>query len=220
MRRAFRLSGAVFVAALGAAWMSLLPAGAAPAASTDTTYAAVRFEIGAFNTTAGDWQVSAVQLSGGLREGEHVAVTFEAANGVTLWQGESDFAAPITRITVDRFIGVASLARVTLAQQSTGILAARVLVSADGRTPVPLSQSSDGSDGGYALGLPVSPPEASAEIVIRSPSSSSSLVSAVAARGSATAPRLAVSLVVLLVIFAIVFRLPLMPFGSQARWRR
>jgi uncharacterized membrane-anchored protein len=64
------------------------------------------------------------------------------------------------------------------------------------------------------------PPEVHAEIITKPlPSTASPAVHEAVSRGTASAPRLAVSLIVLLVLFAIVFRLPLFSVGSQARWR-
>jgi hypothetical protein len=132
-------------------------------------------------------------------------VTLEGAGGVTLWQGEIEFTSPVTRLVLDRFVPVGEVVRVSLAQQGFPVAVAPVVTQAPAVEPAPAA---------------VTPPEVHAEILTRPlPTTASPSVHEVVSRGSASAPRLAVSLVVLLVLFAIVFRLPLFSVGSQARWR-
>ena len=205
-RVARRLGACVFVG-LAVAGLMFVAAGAAQAAPGDPIPAQVRFEIGAYNATARDWPITAVQLSGGLLEGKRAAVTLEGAGGTTLWEGEADFAAPVTRLPVDRFVPVGAVVRVSLYQQGFPVVVAGIVtkVAVAGVPPA-----------GEVKSVEVRP-----EVITRPlPSTASSSVREVVARGTASAPRMAVSMVVLLVVFAIVFRLPLMPVGAQSRWRR
>src|SRR5213076_2405429 len=127
MSRAARRLGVLLLAGLGAAGLALLPAGAALAATDAPIPAEVRFEIGAYNATASDWPITAVQLRGGLLEGKRANVTLEGAGGVTLWEGDINFASPMTRLVVDRFVGVGEVVRVSLAQQGFAVAVAPVV---------------------------------------------------------------------------------------------
>ncbi|MEX0948635.1 MAG: hypothetical protein WD296_07505 [Acidimicrobiia bacterium] len=214
-RAAGRLSALLF-AGLGAAGLTLLPAAAAHAATDEPIAAEVRFEIGPFNATARDWPITAVQLRGGLLEGKRANVTLEGAGGVTLWEGEVVFTGPVTRLVLDRFVTVGAVVRVSLSQQGFPVAVAPVVKE----TPaVPAAPASEATPRG-AIPPEAIPPEVRAEIITRSlPSAASPSVREVVSRGTASAPRLAVSLVVLLVVFAIVFRLPLFSVGAGAQAR-
>jgi hypothetical protein len=207
MSSAARRLGACCFAGLCAAGLVFVAAGAAQAAPGDPIPAEVRFEIGPYNATARDWPIAAVQVSGGLLEGKRVAVTLEGAGGATLWEGEADFAAPVTRLVVGQFVPVAAVVRVSLAQQGFPVVVAGIVTKA--------------AVAGVPPAVEGKTVEVRPEVITRPlPSTASSSVREVVARGTASAPRMAVSMIVLLVVFAIVFRLPLMPVGAQSRWRR
>lgn len=205
MSHSARRLGASIVAGIVAAGVVLFATSAAHAAPDDPIPAQVSFEIGPFDAAARDWPVAAVDLSGGLLEGERAAVTLEGAGGETLWEGEIDFTAPVTRLVVDRFVPVGAVERVQLSQQGFPVGVAPVVAEAPAAATPPVA----------------TPPQVHAEIVTRpTPNVTSPSVREVVARGTASAPRLAVSLIVLLVVFAIVFRLPVVPVGTPSRWQR
>jgi hypothetical protein len=205
MSRAARRLGALFVAGLVAAGLVVFATSAAHAAPGDPIPAQVRFEIGPFDVAARDWPVAAVELSGGLLEGKRAAVTLEGADGATLWEGETDFTAPVTRLVLDRFVPVGAVERVQLSQQGFPVGVVPVVTEAPAA----------------AIPAAPTPPEVHAEIVTRpTPNVTSPSVHEVVDRGTTSTPRLAVSLIVLLVVFAIVFRLPLVPVGTPSRWQR
>jgi hypothetical protein len=178
------------------------PAGAAPG---DALPAEVRFEIGDYDHARHDWQVTAVVVSGGLLEGKRAAVSLLDAGGTTLWEGEADFHAPSTRIGIDRTVMVGAVATVSLAQQGFSVQSTPAAVVA---TPasVPSAELEP---------LPARMPD----VIVLPPERFTQRGIAVTA-DQATAPRLVVTLIVLLVVFVLVFRLPLLPIGAQARWRR
>jgi hypothetical protein len=201
MSRAARRLGAVVLAGLGAAAFAMLHAAVARAATDSPIPAEIQFEIGPYNAAAGDWPITALQLRGGLLDGKRADVALEGVGGATLWEGEIDFTSPMTRLVVDRFVPVGAVARVSLAQEGFPVAVAPVVTE----NPSPAS--------------PATPPEVRSEVVTLPPPQASPSVRGVAFTGSASAPRLAVSLIVLLVMFAVVFRLPLFSAGSQTRWR-
>jgi hypothetical protein len=176
------------------------PAAAAP---DDGRPATVRFVIGDYDHTRHDWQVTAVVVSGDLLDGKRTAVSLVDSGGATLWEGEADFHAPSTRIELDRTVMVAAVATVSLAQQGFAVQVAPAQVSV---TPAPPAAPEPATP---------KPPD-----VIVLPQEQATPQGIVVAAGEATAPRLVVTLIMLLVIFVLVFRLPLLPIGAQARWRR
>jgi len=222
MRRAARRLGASVFAGLAAATLLLLTASSAAAQTSDSIPAEVRFEIGAFSAANNDWPITAVLLSGGLLDGKRAAVTLEGANGVTLWEGEADFTAPVTRIPVDQLVRVADVVRVSLAQEGFTVATGPVITETPGVTPTPAAVTP--APAAVVPPTEIGPgmaPEVRAQIIERPiPLHKSATVGEAAFRGNSAGPKLAVSLVVLLVVFAIVFRLPLVPMGGQARVRR
>jgi hypothetical protein len=199
MKRAARRLGALVFAGLGAAAFPMLHAAVAHAATDTPIPAVIQFEIGPYNDTAHDWPITALQLQGGLLDGKTADVTLVGAGGATLWEGEITFTSPMTRLVVDRFVPVGAVESVSLAQEGFPVAVAPVVTEA----PTPESPA----------------PQVRSEIVTLPPPEASPSVRSVAFTGSASAPRIAVSLIVLLVLFAVVFRLPLFSAGAQTRWR-
>lgn len=224
MTLAARRPAVFLLGGLGAAGLVLLTAGHAQAATDAPIPAEVRFEVGPYNAAAGDWPITAVQLRGGLLEGKRAAVTLEGAGGVALWEGEIEFTSPMTRLVVDRFVAVRDLVRVSLAQQGFETVVAPVVTQTPAAvtTPTPAVAPVPGAVTPQPAATPeVVPPEVHAEIITRPlPTEASPSVKEAVARGTAAAPKLAVSLIVLLVLFAIVFRLPVVSAGSTASVRR
>lgn len=186
----------------------------ASAATDDSVPASVGFELGPYDAILDDWTVSAVIVSGDLLEGELVTVLLEGSSGATLWQGEARFTKPTLRIPLDEVVAVGPLASVTLAQKGYG--RATVVVDAE-RVSVPPRAQTPNQPRAEST---ATPPEVKSEVIVLPPAQAIAVAGEAVSRGVASTPRLAVSLVVLLVVFAIVFKLPIVPVGSQGQWRR
>jgi hypothetical protein len=202
LRHAARAGAALVLVACGACWLAL----PAHAQSDERIPAQARLQLGPYDAALGDWTVRGVQLTGGLLDGKRVAVDLLGTDGTVLGESETDFSPPATVLTFDPPVPIGAIASIRLGQQGFAVATAPLIVA-------PAAAS--------APEQPPPPPEVRSEtFTIPPPKKASSAVQDVVSRGVSSTPRLAVSLIVLLVVFALVFRLPLLPVGGQARWRR
>lgn len=210
----------------------------ASAAPGDAGSASVRFEIGTFNRDHSDWPIVAVVVTGDLLEGELVAVRLRNRNDEIVWEGEADFHSPTLRIAVQEFVGVGSVDGAEIAQQGFG---AGPTPEIPGETDPPIdSQPPETVIDPLApqvLGEIVGPLSQPGQAKLLDPSAAVVLGEFVASPLNPsvdpkpnTAPgvigaapggaRLAVLLIVIIMIFMLAFRLPLLPLGTTARWRK
>jgi hypothetical protein len=104
----FRILSAAFLTVT----LTAGPAGAqAPEDRVDVT-----FDVGDFDGERGDWPITVVYVAGDLAEGEPFTVVLTGEDGTVVWSATEPFTAPVTAVTVDRFVAVGDVVEAGLSQ--------------------------------------------------------------------------------------------------------
>jgi hypothetical protein len=108
--------------ACGSVWALLgLAVLAAPAGAQDepaTTAPGIRIALdtGRYDAAHDDFLIQAVEVSGGLREGEEFTVELRGAGDQLLWAATREYTAPSVRIEVDTAVAVTAVTSTDVSQ--------------------------------------------------------------------------------------------------------
>ena len=101
----------------------------------------ISFDVGSYDSSLGDFPVTAVVVRGDGQEGQPVTVEVRDTRGNVIWSGEATFSPPEVRIPVDPPIAVADVGSASLAQ-------ALPVVAAEQFVPPEVFHSMEGGAGG------------------------------------------------------------------------
>ena len=177
----------------------------------------VGYDIGSYDGSAGDWPIEVVEVRGDLEAGDDFTVELTGDAG-TIWTATVPYRSPVTRVTVDEFVGVGELTGVSISQAFEVIT---VIEIPDEIDELPPPAEAAVAEEATVADLPA--PTVVPDVIDRGvPPSEPTLGNPppqVLGGGSGRdSGQLAVSVIVSLVVLVLVFRTPL-PAASTQRWR-
>jgi hypothetical protein len=120
----------VVVALVGALFFASEPALAQEQPEPDQVRdVSISYELGGFDASIHDFLVTAVEVQGGLDDGQEFTVELRGSGDRVVWAATQPFTAPSIRISVGSKVGVGDVTSAGISQKTTEVLGAQIVPS-------------------------------------------------------------------------------------------
>ena len=129
----------------------------------------ISFDVGDFDSAAGDWTIDVVEVSGDLEDGQEFTVELTDSDGEVVWSATESFDEPVTRISVTEPVTVGEVASAGVSQAQAPPVVGGVQIE-----PPIVDWGASGGGGGGQLALSMVMAVLLVAIVFRTPLPSAS----------------------------------------------
>lgn len=205
---------------VAAALVAVLLLGAAPASAqlTDDEILGdvdLDFEAGEYDPVIDDWVLEAVLVSGDFDDGEEFVVELYDDRGAIVWSGSGVFDAPVTRLALDRSVGIGDVAAAAAGQlEDVPVTQASLPPSSAAPSTAEVTTTTE-----VAATTTQAPTTTEPEPTTTPTTGPGVEIISATAGGGSGGGTVTVSVILAVIVLALVFRLPMFA-GTQPRWRR